>query len=230
MTGVAVRHVQRDIRALSDAGCVRVDQNAGPKRSNRFYFLVPTLAETATPAAASTLAETATLPLADGATPGAAATATRSNQGSNQGSDHLPADAETETPRALSLVRSPRRTPSESDLAAYAIRDAAWRTIEDRHGASLGSSEGDWKKRNKVGADVLHRAGRTPEEVAAMLRVAYDDPVASKYHGAITRLDVLADRWTALSRFAATSASMPRAVGDMDAQLAALEQPHGGAA
>jgi DNA-binding MarR family transcriptional regulator len=82
MTGVDVRHVQRDIRALEAARYLRVDPG-GPRRKNRYFFLEPTLAEAATLAATATPAESAALALAEAASPEVAVTATRSDHKSN---------------------------------------------------------------------------------------------------------------------------------------------------
>jgi hypothetical protein len=93
-----------------------------------------------------------------------------------------------------------RREPSEADLAAWAILAAAWPLVADYRAPSM--SDVEWKKQNKASALDLHRIGRSPDDVAAMLRVAYTNPKTTPYLRSITRLTHLAERWSDVAALA----------------------------
>lgn len=88
-----------------------------------------------------------------------------------------------------------RAGPSVEDLAAYAIRDAAYAVIVEHVPVALSAS--DWKLRNKRAAAQLVRSGRTTEEVCERLLRAYTDPL-SRFYGGIADLDALIRHWAKL--------------------------------
>jgi hypothetical protein len=103
---------------------------------------------------------------------------------------------------AAEAADEPRQTrmkmsPPKGDLAAYALLDACYEAIVGH--VELPLSKDAWKKRNKRGAQDLVAAGKTPEECAAMLKVAHTHPMAKRYYAA-TRLDKLAEWWPAIVR------------------------------
>ena len=85
-----------------------------------------------------------------------------------------------------------RKKPSVVDLAAYKIMDAALPVIL-AHG-EIGFTQKAWRQRNKAAAADLVELGRTPEDVVAMLEVAY----ASKFYNGITTLAKLQEHWPKL--------------------------------
>jgi uncharacterized protein YdaU (DUF1376 family) len=96
---------------------------------------------------------------------------------------------------------SPRSLVLELDepvrLQAYLILDAAWPVISAQHEIAI--KRADWRNHNKRAAESLAKAGKTPEQVGAMLALAYSHPVGSKYYGGITTLAKLIEHWPKLS-------------------------------
>lgn len=96
-----------------------------------------------------------------------------------------------------------RATPSDGDLAAYALLDAAWGVVKAH--VDIPMAEKTWRSRNKAAALDLLGAGKTVDSVAKMLTVAYEHPAARKYYGTMSRLDRLAEAWSRLETFARES-------------------------
>lgn len=83
-----------------------------------------------------------------------------------------------------------------AEKAALAILEACWPLVEAEH--DLGFSKKEWLAQNDAAARSLVEVGKTAEEAAELLTVAYEDPDARKYYGRITRLDKLKEHWHAL--------------------------------
>lgn len=96
---------------------------------------------------------------------------------------------------------SPKQPPllgRPSDIAAYRILDAAWPVISAQH--DLAIKQKAWRQHNKRAAVELADAGKTPEDVVAMLEAAYGP--GSRFYGGITTLAKLAEHWPKLAQIA----------------------------
>jgi uncharacterized protein YdaU (DUF1376 family) len=87
--------------------------------------------------------------------------------------------------------KDPRLERTPDDLLAYAVLEATWPLIA-KQVPDLVDTPKRWRSKNKAGALALARK-MTPEQAAGMLTFAYQDPEASQFYGALTRLDKLGD-------------------------------------
>lgn len=86
-----------------------------------------------------------------------------------------------------------RKIPSEGDIAAWRLCDAAFKIVSGCH--TLAMSSKTWRTRNANQARSLLGAGKTHDEIIAVLDFALTDPKASRWYGKITMLSKLAEHW-----------------------------------
>jgi hypothetical protein len=92
--------------------------------------------------------------------------------------------------------RAPNRKPTRSpeDLPAYAILEAAFPVIEAHLGQLDSMSPKLWRQYNKRAALDLHACGRTPDDVAKMLKMAFMD----RFYPKSPMLAKLQEHWPAV--------------------------------
>jgi hypothetical protein len=85
---------------------------------------------------------------------------------------------------------------ADKHQAAYAILDAVWPMMDARHGKDLIGGRQRWRQKNKTAALVLAGDDKSPAQVCAALKVAFDHPVAQERQlDRIQSLSVLIDKW-----------------------------------
>ncbi|MDE2101741.1 MAG: YdaU family protein [Patescibacteria group bacterium] len=95
-----------------------------------------------------------------------------------------------ETP--IGVPRKSRKEPSETDLRAWRILDAAWDHLSGHH--EMGDTVKFWKQKNKADALDLVELNRSPEDVVEMLEIAF----GSEFYSGITTLRKLKEHWPRL--------------------------------
>lgn len=84
-----------------------------------------------------------------------------------------------------------------SEMGAWRILDAAWPVISGQH--ELAVKRRAWRDHNKRFAKDLADNGKTPEQVTAMLTLAYTHPEGKRFYGGITTLAKLIEHWPKLA-------------------------------